>query len=159
MDENAPWVKDKPQGNHRMPKAWVEQRYSFLDEQGKPLEAIWENCGAGVRQVEDLEDITAHGPLGSKAMLECCKEVCPDGIEEPHIVLECDIDVSEKLPHEPGSLLHWRAILQSRRRVAVDKHLSSQRLLDRAALKAEQRQKIKQSLKVLLPAWREKMRA
>jgi hypothetical protein len=92
-------------------------------------------------------------------MLECCKEVCPDGIEEPHIVLECDIDVSEKLSHEPSSLLQLRAIQQSRRRVAVDKHLSSQRPPDRAALKAKQWQKIKQGPKVLLPAWREKMRA
>ena len=158
VDENEPWVKDKPQGNHRMPAAWIEQRYSFLNDHGIPLEANWENCGAGVKKVEDMEDATSHGPLGCRVQLECCKETHPKGLLEPSVSLECGVDVDENDEDDIGGLLKLKELEHNRRRVAIDKHLTSQVPKQELSAKAAQRAKINQSLKILLPAWREEMR-
>ena len=58
-----------------------------------------------------------------------------------------------------GGLLKLREAQQNRRRVAIDKHLTSQVQADKLSQKAKQRAKINESLKVLLPAWREEMRS
>ena len=75
-----------PQGSHRMPRSWVEQRYNFFDEQGVPLEAQWDkSCGPGVTSLEFMEDATQHGEPGCRNKLECMKEQHPDGIQEPFV--------------------------------------------------------------------------
>ena len=158
--EHEPWAQDFPLGNHRMPRAWIEERLKFRDENGVPLEASWEGAGPGVRTIEDMEDVTQHGPLGCKVKLECLKEEYPDGIEEPSVTLECDVDLSSEMPDEESFYVQLRAEVENRRKRAVDEFLSSQVKAASEKLKEKQkkRAKIKAALKVLLPSWRKKIR-
>ena len=158
--EHESWAKDFPLGNHRMPRAWVEERLKFRDETGVPLEASWEGAGPDVKTIEDMEDVTQHGPLGFKVKLECLKEAHPDGIEEPSVELECDVDLSSEMPDETSFYLQLKAEVENRRKRAVDEFLSSQVKAASEKLKEKQkkRMKIKAALKVLLPTWRKKIR-
>ena len=158
--EHEPWAIACPQGNHRMPKAWIEERLKFLDENGVPIEANWEGAGPGVEKLEDMEDVTQHGPEGFKVELECLKEKYPDGIEEPSVSLSCDVDLSSEMPEDVSFFVQLKAEVENRRKRAVDEFLSSQVKGTEQKKKEKQikRMKIKAALKVLLPSWRRKMR-
>ena len=47
-----------PEGSHRYPKEWLRDRYSWQDEDGKPLAPSWAKCGPGVETAEGMEDAT-----------------------------------------------------------------------------------------------------
>ncbi len=148
-------------GNHRMKASWVEERYNFLDKAGKPLEANWEGSGPGVTCVEDMEDVTQHGPLGTMVRLECCKDTDPEGVEEGAVELECDVDFSSELADVGSAYIEKQRGDTFRRNIEVDKFLTPAKKVEtkgKAKAKVIKRAKIKESLKILLPAWRAKAR-
>ena len=94
-DEQA-WAKGLPEGSHRYPKEWLEDRYTY-HEDGVHLEPDWRTCGKLVEKPEDMEDATQHGEEGCIVNLTCWKgnEELADGIEEPFIDLDFDQDACD----------------------------------------------------------------
>ena len=154
----VPFENDKlPMGSHRYPKAWLEYRLSWRDEQGVPVEACWDRkCGAGVEVIEDMADNTQHGDPHCKIKMACN----PEGpVEEVHLSLSGHIDMSEELPDVVPPSVELIAKVKARRRRAFDEHLSNQDVKGPAKNKKIERQKIKEAYKILLPKWREEQRA
>ena len=84
-----------------MPSSYIEEIYNFLDGQGVPIEAQWDQkCGPGVDSIESMEDVTQHGGPGFEVELNCCKGTDPDGIEKPFVETVGDVDLSTELSHE-----------------------------------------------------------
>ena len=149
-------AEEMPQGSHRFPKVWIEQRYSWLDDKGVPLEAHWEKgCGPGVKGLEDMVDVTQHGDFNSKVKLSCCEEV----ISEPHIEITGDVDISEEFVDQMPPSVELKIAVVERRKRDIDKYLTSQAPRAESLVKKQNRQKIKSAYKVLLPKWREETRA
>ena len=121
-----------------------------------PLGADWsKNCGPGVTSVEDMEDPTQHGDFGCKVKLSCYQPK----ISEPHIEITGDVDVSEELPGDLPQSVEIKSAAEDRRRGAIDEYLSTQKKAPESQAKKDNRAKIKQAYKELLPKWREDMRA
>ena len=144
-----------PMGNHRMPSKWIEHRYDWVDDNGVPAEADWsKDCGPGVKDIEDMEDPTQHGPFESKVKLSCYDKV----IKEPHIEFSGDVDISAELPDVVPASVEIKSGVVERRRTAIDQYLTKHKPSPETAVKKAARAKIKAAYKVLLPAWRAEMR-
>ena len=145
-----------PMGSHRYPKAWLEDRYRWVDDNGVPLEANWdEKCGGGVESIEDMADATQHGDHNCKVKLACQPEA---PVEEVHFELDGDVDMSSELPEQVPPSIELAEATKNRRKRSFDEHLSDQTSKVNPE-KAIARQKIKQAYKILLPKWREEQRA
>ena len=90
MTNREAWAVKLPQGSHRLRAAWVARRYEGLDAHGVPLEPDWEGSGCMVKILEDMRDVTQHGPEGCEVQLRCVKEP----VWEPIVSIECDTDWS-----------------------------------------------------------------
>lgn len=112
------------EGSHRLPKRWLWKRYDFLDEEGVPKEPDWKTCGAGVAELEDMEDPTAHGVEGDKVSLASWKNIADlkAGVEEPFISLEVSEDGLEAL----DALSLQKAVKERQRDAEVNKLLTDQ---------------------------------
>lgn len=66
------WCQTFPEGNHRMKKEWVDQRYSFLDEDGmpKPPEAL---------SFGNQEEQSYHGEEGCERGLKAWEAMQAEG--------------------------------------------------------------------------------
>ncbi len=107
-----------------------------------------------------MEDATQHEPPGTRVELKCCQQVEPQGVEEPSVELQCDVDESLEMPEQGSGWVQLEQAARARRKMAIDAFLTSQvKGSKRDEEKQKSRQKIKQALKVLLPAWRKKMQA
>ena len=148
-------AEEMPQGNHRMPSNWIEQRYRWRDDAGVPFEADWsKDCGPGVKDVEDMVDNTQHGELGCSVKLACYDK----SIKEPHIEFSGDVDISEELPDVVPASVELKAAVDTRRKEAIDQYLTTQAKKVESQSKKDSRAKIKAAFKELLPKWREDMR-
>ncbi len=86
------WCVTTPEGNHRIMSSWAAGSKSWVDLEGRPLDAEWERRGGGVRAIEDMEDCTAHGAEGCGVGPNSWRRR-PDlkgGVEEPCLVIEAD---------------------------------------------------------------------
>ena len=86
------WCKNLPEGSHRYPRSWLEHRYEWQTPEGVPMKPTWEKCGANVKEAEDMEDYTNHGPESCKVKLSCwgAGTELGEGVEEPLVSIECD---------------------------------------------------------------------
>ena len=145
-----------PMGSHRFPKAWLEERLSWRDEKGVPLEACWdEKCGAGVDSIEAMSDSTQHGNPKCAVKLACN----PQPLKEVHLSMSGHVDVSVELPEEVPPSVELLESTKSRRKRTFDQHLSEQAPKPENKNKQVERQKIKSAYKILLPKWRAEQRA
>ena len=86
------WARRRPEGSHRYPRKWLNERYCWTDETGVPLEPDWKGCGKEVSVMEEMADVTPSGVEGCKVSLAIWKDMpgLEDGVEEPYISIEAD---------------------------------------------------------------------
>ena len=75
-----PWAAKLSQGSHRMPARWLEDRFSWLSDDGVPLKPDYSNLGDGVKVFEDMIDPVLSEEsdktmLTGKAMVSCLQEL------------------------------------------------------------------------------------
>ena len=52
------------EGSHMLHTSWYQDRYRWLDDAGGPKDAEWSLCGAHVKGLEDMADVTTFGEEG-----------------------------------------------------------------------------------------------
>jgi len=153
------WAKDKPEGNHRMPKKWLRNRYEWRDEAGVPLPPQWSECGGGVKELADMAD--APDVEGGRVVL---KSWAGDvelkaGVPENGVVLEFD---GEDLSLDTS----WKAMreaIDSERKGFVMSSLMTKQHQDgkQKALQAkrEQRAMMRKLSDKMIKKWKSEQRA
>ena len=145
---------DMPQGNHRMPSDWIEQRFNWFKD-GIPQPACWEECGPAVNGLEDMIDVTQHGDEDCTVEMACLGH---KKIKEPQLKFSGDVDISAELPADVPPSVQLRDGVAQRRGNAIDKFLTAQTKAPASLKKKENRAKIKLAYRTLLPKWREEVR-
>jgi len=97
------------------------------------------------------------GEPGCKVHLSSLKEEFPDGIEEPCVELECDVDISDELVEQGSGLLYILDKFYADQKIELDPNLSKQSSVSTKA-KRNQRAKVKSALKIILPHLRSQLR-
>ena len=95
------WAREMVEHSHRIPNGWWAERYQWLSSEGRPLPPDYsQHHGAGVKKLEDMQDVTAHGDEGSTVKLSSWAEM-PDlahGVEGVSLDLEVqeeDLDLAD----------------------------------------------------------------
>ena len=92
-----PWAKGFREGNHRIRAEWAEERYQWLDEKGIPSCLPFEDMGAGVRELGDMEEHSYHGPEGTKVSLKSWEGTEEEAAEEVSVNLDLELTGEEEV--------------------------------------------------------------
>ena len=92
-----PWAKGFSEGNHRIRAEWAQERYQWLDEKGVPSCLPFENQGAGVRELDDMEEHSYHGPEGTKVSLKSWEGTEEEAAEEVSVSLDLELTGEEEV--------------------------------------------------------------
>ncbi|CAK0866343.1 unnamed protein product [Prorocentrum cordatum] len=65
-----PWAKGFTEGNHQIKAEWAKDTYNWFDENGIPSPLPWNDQGAGVSSLGDMEEQSYHGPEGATVKLK-----------------------------------------------------------------------------------------
>ena len=131
-----------PEGSHRVRPSWGQDRYSWLDEAGRPELPQWQKCGPGIEEPMDMEDKT-QAKIGDKIELQswAADPGLRHGVEEPIVVIdEVDVDLLGGIE----SVAFLEGVKQQRQSKVIDKLLTSQ--VTSSDQKAKQRQIARQRL-------------
>jgi hypothetical protein len=133
------WCKEMPEGSHRYPSEWLENRNAWLNEAGEPSEPVWSKSSV-VKSVEDMTDASYHGEPGCKVQLECWKDSdLAQGQVEPFLEIECDqeaidAEIAKQIVNESKKELML---------IEVNKMLSGSRAKQNKSSKSSKHQKHK----------------
>ena len=110
-----------------------------------------------VKTLEDMRDVTQHGPEGTEVKLKCVKEP----VEEPIVSIECDTDWSTSGGVEDVRSSYIEKVTRERsaRNISVDKWLTVPALEtdEKKQWLKQRRAKIGEACKLVLPRWRKQM--
>ena len=142
-DEES-WMQGKedeyPEASHRHPKAWWAERYTWLQENGEPMQPDYKRCGKHVRGLECMKDEFPESAPGEEVTLHCL------GVSGKKRVRLHDVDLSaadEEITFKQddlGEALHPEIFLKTQRELIAD--------LKRTAAAEARKPK---------PAWRQKV--
>ena len=138
--DSQEWAKNLPEGSHRLRSSWFSERYTWLED-GKPKLLLDDS------KLEQQVDPVAFG--GEGAHLSLSAWTTEDGkakaAPEPELVLECtevDEDVGARQLAE-----NLRSSKDVRRKIALDKNLTSQKKTSEMQEVMFKRQKIQTALR------------
>ena len=143
------------EGSHRIQNSWCENRYNWLNEQGRPNPPEWQKCGQHVKSAEDMEDATAHGEIGEKIELKSWESdsVLKEGIEEHFVVID---DVCEDVLKGLESAAFLQSVKARRQKIKIDKLLTKQadKNDQEQSKKQQKRQMIRRAVTMASAEWR-----
>ena len=93
---DEPWAKGFTEGNHRIRKEWAAERYQWLDDQGVPSPLPFQQMGAGVACMADMEEHSYHGPEGAKVSLASWQGTEEESVQEVSVNLDLEPTSSEE---------------------------------------------------------------
>ena len=92
-----PWAKGFTEGNHRIRAEWAKDRYNWLDENGIPSPLPWNDQGAGVSSLDDMEEQSYHGPEGATVKLKSLEDTDEQEVEEVSVSLELSLTAADEV--------------------------------------------------------------
>ena len=94
--DSQPWCKDLPEGSHRYPAEWLKKRYSWVDEEMRPLKPELPHA------TEEDAEVTYDEPPAGRIHMSCWKgSELEAGVDNAALVLDAaEEDLDMKLARE-----------------------------------------------------------